>query len=185
MTFPRLVCLSGSLAVAASAFSAPTSFPANAKGLHLETVVGSFKIKRGSEDLNQGVCDINFTGTVLVSNLQGVATPGAGVKLEYDRPDMQRKVFHGTGSLHIAGKFGSISFFGRDMNALYNGSGVVQLYGEFDKNLNTGYYWYGDDPTTKRDWGSFGATILPVRWKPKNDGLINKHIHIKDVGKKG
>jgi hypothetical protein len=169
-------------ALVISAVAAPVTFPPNAKGLHLETVVGSFKIKKGSDAPDTGVLDINFTGTVLISNLKGVATPSAGVRLDYNRPDMEKQVFHGTGSLHIAGQFGGILFFGRDMHALYDGTGVIQLFGEFDKSLNTGWYWYGNDPKTKSYWGTFGATILPQR---QIFNTTPSKIKIKDVGAKG
>lgn len=181
MNLNRILAASAILPLPLAALAAPADFPANAKGLHLQTNLGSFKIKRGNDQPDQGVLDIKFTGTVLVSDLVGTVTPGPGVKLEYNRPDMRKQVFHGAGTLHVDGKFGGILFFGRDMNALYNGTGIIQLYGEFDKNLNTGFYWYGNN-LQKNYWGTSGNQVLPVyvsRTAPE------QQIKVKDVGGKG
>jgi hypothetical protein len=185
MTPIRTLSFFAAFAVSAASFAAKppaADFTASSPGLHLTTTLGSFKIKRGSEDLNKGTLDIHFSGTVLISGLKGVADPIGGVKLEYDRPDMSRKVFHGRGALHISGEFGSILFFGQDLSALYTGSGVIQLFGEFDKNLETGYYWYDGDSAKKTDWGTTGVTILPHPYAPANSPT---KIKIKNVTGQG
>src|SRR5580658_11203479 len=105
-------------------------------GLHMETNLGSFKIKRGSEDPDLGDLTISFQGTVLVSGLKGTVDTGGSVHLEYDRPDVGKKVYFGKGTLHVNGQFQAIQFFGQDMKALYYGTGIIQLAGEFDKNLD-------------------------------------------------
>lgn len=186
MTPTKTASLLAALLIAGSSFAAKPSaggIDPLASGLHLTSTLGSFKIKRGSEDLNKGVLEIHFTGTLLVSGLKGQAVPSGGVKLEYDRPDMDRKVFHGTGALHVDGEFSSILFFGQNVDALYNGSGVVQLFGEFDKDLQTGYYWYGKDIAKKLDWGTTGVTILP---NPVNRQQMERQkIKVKNVTGQG
>ena len=183
----RTLSFCAALAIVSSslAFAKPPAadFSPTAPGLHLTSTLGSFKIKRGSEDLNQGTLNMKFTGTVLISELAGQATPGAGVKLDYDRPDMKRKVFHGTGTLQIIGKFSSILFFGRDMAANYQGTGVIQLFGEFDKDLETGYYWYGNATSKKADWGTNGITILPS--VQQQSPMARPKIKVKNVTGQG
>jgi|GEM_PF-1478942 len=142
-------------------------------GLYLQTQLGSFKIKRGSEQQDVGILDIDFKGTVLISGLSptGVATPSAGVKLEYYRADHNKRVFYGKGHLHIDGDFDGILWFGENMKALYHGTGVIQLFGEFDKQLNTGTYWYASNPSTKMYWGTGGATITPAPFKMQGQNV--------------
>jgi hypothetical protein len=130
--------------------------------VHLQTNVGSFKVLSPSPGVPaEGRIELRFVGsTVLVSGLQrgGVVTPGPGVRLEYNRPDRDKAVYFGTGTLVIDGKYEGIQFFGQGLTATYNGFGIIRLYGEFDKDLNTGYYWY-TDPKQKMFWGTGGQTI--------------------------
>jgi hypothetical protein len=152
-------------------------------GLHLETNLGSFKIKQGSEQLDVGVLDIDFKGTILVSGLKGTATPSAGVKLEYDRPQDHKQVFYGKGHLHVDGDFDGIQWFGDHMSATYRGTGVIQLFGEFDKALNTGYYWYGNDTASKMFWGTNGTTITPTPYRKAGQDVEITVVKDKPKGK--
>ncbi|HWD38466.1 MAG TPA: hypothetical protein VG944_06430 [Fimbriimonas sp.] len=180
------------LSPAPKAAGAPKLGPIDyTKGVHLESNVGSFKIKRGGEDLDDGVLDISFKGTILVSGLIGEATPTAPAVQETGTGQMQKdlqtwnkRLFHsaGVGKLHVKGKFDGIQFFGQDVSAYYRGTGVIQLYGEFDKNLNTGSYWYDETPKDKGFWGTGGAIITP---RPRPDATGVGNIKIKNITPKG
>ena len=148
-------------------------------GLHMETNLGSFKIKRGSEDPDLGDLTMTFQGTVLVSGLKGAVETGGTVHLEYDRPDVGKKVYFGKGTLHVNGQFQAIQFFGQDMKALYYGSGIIQLAGEFDKNLDTGTYWYGNEVKNKHYWGT---NPIPITPSPQGqEAQQNTPIKIKKI----
>ena len=71
------------------------------------------------------------------------------------------------------------------MDAVYNGTGVIQLFGEFDKNLNTGFYWNGRFPNNKQFWGTFGQTVLPVSGGGPTTPAPTPKIKVKDVTGKG
>jgi hypothetical protein len=46
------------------------------------------------------------------------------------------------------------------------GNAIIRLTGEFDRNLDTGSYWY-DDPTNKRPWqatGTINIVVPPQEW---------------------
>ncbi len=158
-------------------------FSPTAAGIHLETNVGSFAIKRGSEAPNNGTLDIDFTGTVLVGGLKGSAVPGPGVKLEYQPAGINRQVYHGKGTLKISGQFVKILFFGRDMHALYNGSGIIEVSGEFDRDLNTGWFWYGSDYKNKQFWMTGVMTVPPVPQRQNQEQPAK--VKIKNVTGKG
>jgi hypothetical protein len=143
--------------------------------MHFETKVGSFKILGVAREPAEGHIEITFTGTVLVNGTPKI-TPSGNLKREYYREDRQQQAYHGTGKLVVDGKFWGIQWFGRDMKADWNGFGVVRLYGEFDKNLQTGKFWYGSAPDEKLDWGTTGQTVPnprpkeqePIRPVPRN-----------------
>ena len=49
------------------------------------------------------------------------------------------------------------------MRGQEQGAGRMQmrrLAGEFDKNLNTGEYWYGENTANKRPWYTSGITVV-------------------------
>ncbi len=134
----------------------PTAMPplkSNWGDLYLTTNIGSFKLVDG-----EGRVEINFTGTAMISQLKGTATPSAGLRKEYD--DRGRQVWHGTGRLVVDGSFRGIQWFGTKMSARWVGAGLARISGEFDKNLETGYYWYGGRVGEKRPWNSSGMTIV-------------------------
>jgi hypothetical protein len=159
-----------------------TTIPA--KGIHLTTAIGSFKIKRGSEANNFGLLQMTFKGTVLVSGLKGVVTVGGGTALEFEQTDFNKKVYFskGGGTLTVKGEFGGVQFFGQDLSAYYRGDGVLQLFGEFDKNLNTGFYWYDETPSDKKYWNTTGQQVTPT---PFQSGDMESHIKVKNVTGKG
>ena len=105
---------------------------------------------------------MNFTGTVLVDtsvavkhnrNLATTIKTEGKVKKELDFHG--RQVFFGTGKIIVDGGWHALQWFGRDMTAKCNGYGVFRLNGEFDKNLNNGYFLYYD-ASQKKDWVTGG-----------------------------
>lgn len=126
--------------------------------LHLQTKLGSFKLLDG-----QGRVEISFTGTMLLNKADGKVEISGKLRKEFEGNG--RVVYSGTGKVVVTGKWRGIQWFGRDMTAVWYGAGAARLAGEFDKDLNTGKFWY-DDPTKKEDWSATGTfTItLPNRY---------------------
>ncbi len=171
------------LAVALGAFplafaQGPTAAPAKPDTMYFSTGVGSFKLLPPGPNTTTGSLDMTFEGTVMVSGLKGTVTPGPGVRLEYARPDHNRQVFFGKGRLQVKGEYRAIQFFGRNLKGSFTGVTVARLYGEFDKNMETGYYWYASQPE-KQDWGTSGRTLsVPPFKDPSIDRAKGK---VRDV----
>ena len=125
--------------------------------LWFETNVGSFKILPRGDVLPSGDLSMAFTGSVLISELNGAVTPVGNVRREYDNKEHGREVWFGTGKLTIKGSFRAVQWFGRNLKANFNGNGFIRLYGEFDKNLDTGLFWF--DPAKKQYWGTYGTGV--------------------------
>lgn len=127
--------------------------------LHLETKLGSFKLLDGV-----GRAEISFTGTMLLNQADGKVEISGKLRKEYEGHN--RVVYFGTGKVIVTGKWRGIQWFGRDMKAVWYGAGAARLAGEFDRDLNTGKFWY-DDPKKKQDWSATGTfTItLPNRYE--------------------
>lgn len=141
--------------------------------LHLTTKLGSFKLLDGV-----GRVEISFTGSLLLSKIDGRVLTSGKLRKEFESKD--RVVYSGTGKVVVTGRWRGIQWFGRDMNAVWFGAGQARLAGEFDKNLETGKYWY-DDPEQKFDWMASGTTTigLPNRYlqpavKPIERGQLPK-----------
>lgn len=130
----------------------PGSGPKNGD-LYMQTKIGSFKLIDGT-----GKVELKFSGTILVSQLKGKATPSAGLRKEYD--DKGRQVYHGQGTLTIEGQFRGIQWFGTNMSGHWYGNGVARMIGEFDNNLETGYYWWGNNPKERMPMSSYGMTVV-------------------------
>jgi len=139
----------------------PSVKPAYAE-INLTTTLGSFKMMEYNDAAQpEGHFEMSFNGTVLidtneaVKHNRGLTTQ---VKVEGNvRRELHyhgRDVYHGTGKLIVDGGWHAIQFFGKDLVAKLNGYAVFRLAGEFDKNLETGYYWYSDGK--KFDWGTAG-----------------------------
>lgn len=120
--------------------------------MYLTTKVGSFKVLGVADKPAEGRFEISFTGTLLVDGTPKI-TPSGNLRVEYSNPKRKQIAYHGTGKLVIEGTYDAIQWFGRDMNATWTGFGIVRLVGEFDQNLNTGEFWYSDNPTDRRSWG--------------------------------
>jgi len=141
--------------------------------LHLATKLGSFKLLDGV-----GRVEISFTGSILLSKITGKVQTSGKLRKEFEGND--RVVYSGTGKVVVTGRWRGIQWFGRDMRAVWYGAGQARLAGEFDRNLETGKYWY-DDPSQKADWMASGTTTvtLPNRYaqpdvKPIERGQLPK-----------
>jgi hypothetical protein len=147
-----------------------------------ETNVGSFKILPRGDVLPSGDLVMSFTGSVLISDLKGAVTPEGNVRREYNNKEKGREVWFGTGKLTIKGSFRGVQWFGRNLKARFTGNGYMRLYGEFDKKLETGYYWF--NPKEKKFWGNYGTSfgVPEVMFGPKPDGVKTRDEFLK--GKK-
>jgi hypothetical protein len=196
MKLSRILFIPGAFALAVASQAVQVSAPGfkdnvnghpdfgpTAPGVHLETNLGSFAIKRGNELPNIGTLDIAFTGTLLIGGFKGTLEAGPGVKLAYSPKGINRQVYHGSGTLKFKGEFVKVLFFGRDMHALYKGSGVIEVSGEFDKDLNTGWYWYDGDFKDKRYWMT-GVMQVPVS-PPKQQAQTQGPVKVRTEPGKG
>jgi hypothetical protein len=111
---------------------------------HFRTKLGSFRLIDG-----KGRVEFTFTGSVLLNKVKGRATVTGNVRKEYDK--YERQIWTGTGRVIVTGEWRAIQWFGRDMQGVWFGSGIARLQGEFDRDLNTGEYWF-EDPTIKLPW---------------------------------
>lgn len=155
---------------------APTAAAAKANAgyghLNFVTNVGAFKVLGSDEVPVTGALTLKFTGTVLVS----VPKPGTkitvtgNVRKEYETQDKLKQVYFGTGTMQIVGVVRAVQFFGRDLTGHFDGVGIFRFYGEFDKKLETGTYWFdGAAPEEKRDWGTGGGNVVvPDPQRPTN-----------------
>lgn len=146
--------------------------PAGSDTVFLSSKVGSFKILGGGPaNPPIGDLELSFTGTLLISGAESPLQVSGNLKKEYDAH--KKVVYHGTGKVSVKGKFFSAQWFGRDMTGSFKGTAILRLYGEFDKDLNTGSFWYGNEPNNKRNWLTGGMQVLvpqpagQVRVEPK------------------
>jgi len=152
---------------------------------NLTTHVGSFKMLEFNDDKQpEGHFEMTFTGTVLVDTSEAtkhsrglsttIRTEG-NVKLEKEYHG--RKAYFGTGKIVVDGGWHALQWFGRDMTGKFLGCGVFRLSGEFDKDLNTGSYWYKDGK--KVDWGTGGQQpTVPASVY----GIVNPKVNINGKG---
>ncbi|MFI5388044.1 MAG: hypothetical protein ACHQ50_18205, partial [Fimbriimonadales bacterium] len=117
--------------------------------LHMQSHLASFKIVPRGPEVPAGRLEFSFSGTVMVNGLAPgsyLATTG-NVRKEYDHPEHGRLVYFGKGKILIVGRFKGCQWFGRDLDLTFKGAGIVRFVAEFDKNLETGSYWF--DPKFK------------------------------------
>ncbi len=141
---------------------------------HMQTKLGSFKVIDG-----EGRLEFSFSGTVLITKLNGTATfaEGSTVRKEHDKNG--RAVYTGSGKLVVDGKWRGVQWFGKDMNAVFFGKGAVRVQGEFDRDLKTGDYWFED----KSEALPFPASaVMTVFVPPPNYGADPK---VKPVPRPG
>ncbi len=156
--------------------TAPAMNSNNFGTVHFHTTVGSFKILGGGDSPAQGKLEVSFHGTLLVSGLKGKVTPSGNVRLEKDYKPQKKQVFFGTGKIVVEGSYNAVQFFGRDLEGVFTGFGAMRLYGEFDRKLETGEYWY--EGKERRPWGTGGMTLLV----PEPGAIdMKKEIKIKVV----
>lgn len=151
----RHAFLAGAIA-AASVLCLSAQAEENLKNLNFETHVGSFKAM-GADHPAHGLMQISFTGTVLISGLNGTVSMQGNIKKEYENAQHKKQVYHGSGKMTVSGEFQGIQFFGRDLKGTFTGLAIFRMYGEFDKNLETGSYWY--DGGEHKDWGTGGMQV--------------------------
>jgi hypothetical protein len=160
--FPVLLLAAGAVAVVWAQSPRPaeppkTTGPKQYGTLNFESTVGSFKVLGANEEPAEGTLDLTFNGTVLISGLDGtVQTTGSLVK-EYDNAARKKTVYFGRGRIVVKGKYKAVQFFGKNLRGTHNGWGIFRFYGEFDRNLNTGFAWF--DPAEKLPWGTGGFTL--------------------------
>ena len=124
--------------------------------LYMSSRLGSFKMRTF-----RGRFEISFSGTALLSHYEGAPLIVEGnLQKEYDANN--KVAYFGRGKIVGLGTLRALQWFGRDLEASWRGTGVAQLYGEFDEKLETGKYWF-DDPTDQRHWGTFGMTVTVPR----------------------
>lgn len=160
-----------------------TKVSAERDDVWFSTNVGSFKILSRGDTIPSGDLSMTFTGSVLVSELKGSITPEGNVRREYNNKEKGKEVWFGTGKLTIKGSFRAVQWFGRNLTAKFSGNGFIRLYGEFDKNLDTGSYWF--DPKEKKFWGNYGTGfgVPEVKYGPQSDSVKTRDEFEK--GKKG
>lgn len=155
--------------VATAAARAQLTAPPGSDTIYFRSNVGSFKILGNQERPAEGKVTLSFDGTVLVTGRPKLDIQG-DVRREYYNAENEKQVFFGRGTIVVEGKFDSIQCFGKSINAVWKGWGKIRLFGEFDKNLETGYYWFHDEPSRKRPWSPYGneVDVPEVRlWDPR------------------
>lgn len=152
----------GSLALAQPATPAQMGKFAGKKGfdiIHMRTKIGTFKMING-----QGRADISFSGSMLISQYKGDPLIVQGsLRKEFDRNG--RAVYHGKGRIVLSGSWRSVQWFGQNMTGWWFGNGVIRMRGEFDKDLNTGEYWF-QNPKDVYYFPSMGTIDVAIPFKP-------------------
>lgn len=133
----------------------PTAKAIGPNVINFGTNVGSFKVLPFNDEApTRGTLSFSFNGSVLVSGLKGTLTTTGSVREEYKNDKYEKRLFFGKGSMTLTGSVRSVQFFGRDVKGSLRGNGLITFYGEFDKNLDTGYWEYpGGD---RGVWGTGG-----------------------------
>lgn len=145
-----------------STHSAPTPSSAikGADIAHFATRIGSFKLTGNDKTPPQGTLDMSFNGTVLISGPEKgttIETKG-NVRMEKETPDHEKRVYFGTGGIVVKGKVHALQFFGKDLTGTFTGIGIFRPYGEFDKKLETGFFWF--EGGERRAWGTGGNLFV-------------------------
>jgi hypothetical protein len=129
----------------------------------MKTNIGAFKITSPGDKKAVGKIQITFKGTLLIVGYDGSPiNVGPGLRTEYENKKRERVEYFGQGTITLDGKFRAIQFFGRNLTMNWVGMGICRLYGEFDKNGDTGTYEIKGEKL--RYWATGGTTItIPSR----------------------
>ncbi|MCC6404616.1 MAG: hypothetical protein IT207_11470 [Fimbriimonadaceae bacterium] len=136
--------------------------------LHMQTHLGSFRLIDG-----RGRVEFTFEGTVLISKLKGTWKLDGAARKEYEGHD--RLVLNGRGKMTVTGEWRAIQWFGTNMKGVWYGFGTARLQGEFDRNLNTGTYWF-EDTKDVRYWLANNVidVTVPTRKMGTNPNAVPK-----------
>lgn len=129
--------------------------------LHFRTNLGSFRLIDG-----EGRVTFRFRGTVLLNQLDGTYQVTGNVQEQYRAND--RVVLFGNGEIVVQGNWRAIHWFGSDLQAVWFGRGIARLSGEFDRNQETGEYWF-NDPNDVSFWpgeGVIEVPLPPIQFRP-------------------
>jgi hypothetical protein len=154
-----LAAVAGLIAVAQdNEEAAPEVNPETDYGtINLATTLGSFRAIDG-----EGEIEGSFEGTVLFSRVDGDLEVTGEVRKEYENEELQRVLYTGNGSFRVDGSWRGIQWFGKNMRATMFGKGVIRVDGEYDRNLETGWYWFDDQTDDRRPWPAEGTIDLRV-----------------------
>jgi hypothetical protein len=134
----------------------------------IKSGVGSFKVvPKGPGAPPAGRLEFSFSGTVLITGLEpgSFLQTSGNVRREYQNEKFAKQVYFGRGKILIVGKFRNCEWFGRDLDLKFKGSAIFRMISEFDKNLNTGEFWYEGD----RKHVPLQTSLIPI-YVPKAKG---------------
>lgn len=179
--------------------------PTGSGDLYFQSNLGSFKLLGNDQEPEvTGTLTFSFTGTVLISGTTSEPTVTGNVIKEYDSTDMYKKeladpnlkadallfmkrAYHGTGSISITGPLRAVEWFGSDMKGHFVGRGIMRITGEFDKNLNTGTYYFADNPSKVNYWpaNNLMEIVVPAYQVMAGANAGPTPINRKDLSKGG
>lgn len=137
--------------------------------LYFQSNLGSFRVANAV-----GRIEFSFSGTVLIHSWDldvktkdiekapksYKVTLKGNIRKELEKHG--RTVYFGKGTIVVEGVWRALQWFGKDMKGQWYGHGSMSVVGEFDKQGNTGLYWY--DPAKKNYWPtSLMELVLPER----------------------
>lgn len=137
--------------------------PDNTGEVVMKTNIGSFKITSPGDKKSFGKITMSFKGSLLIVGYDGKSpvSVSGNLRTEYENKSRDRVLYFGQGTVTLDGKFHAIQWFGRNLTMNWNGMGICRLYGEFDKEGNTGTYSIKGD--VLRYWGNGGTMFtLPA-----------------------
>ncbi len=144
--------------------------------LDFESHLGAFKIFNAN-----GSIHFSFKGTVLLRGYKGDLKYSSGIKQEYPPAGQDghgRISLFGSGTLSFKGHWDAMQWLGKDLVGHWDGTGGYRLYGDYDRNLETGYFWMDGDQAHRIPWPTQSTTFIlpqphaPAEVKPvlKNKG---------------
>ncbi len=125
--------------------------------MHLTTKIGSCKFIDG-----EGRVEINFSGSLLLSQVKGTRVVSGNLVRQYNSPERGRELFYGKGKIVVTGSFRGMQWFGKDFSAVWYGRGTVRLSGEYYESatkpgtFESGWFWY-DSPAERQPWPATGT----------------------------